>query len=214
MTNNKSSITRRALVLGASSATALGTTGCFGGFNLTGMLYDWNAGISSKWLRWLLFLAIGVILPVYGIAILVDAVVLNSIEFWTGSNPVARSEGSTRVASTRTSDPNVIRHELYENDRKIAVLYAEKVNDSEIRILDADGRTLTTVRGTFDGGLEVRDDEDQQLATLDRDAVSRAAAAVRAGAKPRDVMLDKLAETGQLTRVTQARAGLEQRILL
>jgi hypothetical protein len=214
MTKTKAPISRRAILVGATSATALGTSGCFGSFGLTSMLYDWNAGVDNKWLRWLLFLAIGVILPVYGITLIVDALVLNSLEFWTGSNPVSNSEGPIRVASSKTSNPDVIRHEVYEHDKKIAVLYAEKVNDHEIRILDASGRTITCVRGTFDGGLELLDEQERQLAVLDADDVQDAAAAVRAGQQPRAVMLDKLAETGQLTRVTQAHAGLEQRVML
>ena len=49
---------------------------------------NWNRNISTKFVNELVFLACNVI-PVYGICYLADALVINSIEFWSGSNPMA-----------------------------------------------------------------------------------------------------------------------------
>lgn len=49
---------------------------------------DWNQGVSNKFVNELIFLAFHIV-PVYEIAYLADALVLNSIEFWSGSNPTA-----------------------------------------------------------------------------------------------------------------------------
>jgi hypothetical protein len=69
--------------------SAAGTTGCFGKFSLTRKLYTWNAGVGgNKWVSNLVFWGLCII-PVYQLAGLGDAVVLNAVEFWTGSNPVA-----------------------------------------------------------------------------------------------------------------------------
>ena len=56
---------------------------CIGSFRLTNKLKDWNESIGDKWVNELVFLAMHII-PVYEVSIFVDAVVLNSVEFWTG----------------------------------------------------------------------------------------------------------------------------------
>ena len=61
---------------------------CIGSFGLWNSLKDWNRGVSNKFVNELIFLAFHIV-PVYEIAYLADALVLNSIEFWSGSNPTA-----------------------------------------------------------------------------------------------------------------------------
>ena len=61
---------------------------CIGSFALHGKLLNWNRNISTKFVNELVFLACNVV-PVYGICYLADALVINSIEFWSGSNPMA-----------------------------------------------------------------------------------------------------------------------------
>lgn len=83
---------------------------CIGSFGLHGKLTSWNQSISSKFVNELVFLAFHII-PVYEIAYFADIVVINSIEFWTGSNPIAagttqRVKGSDgrEYAITSTKD--------------------------------------------------------------------------------------------------------------
>lgn len=76
------------LVLTIALACTLFMYSCIGSFGLTNKCYDWNNSIGDKWINELVFLALNIV-PVYEITIFVDAVVLNSIEFWTGNNPVA-----------------------------------------------------------------------------------------------------------------------------
>ena len=66
-------------------------TSCIGSFKLWNNLKDWNQGVSNKFVNELVFIALHIV-PVYEIAYLADVLVLNSIEFWTGSNPVASNE--------------------------------------------------------------------------------------------------------------------------
>ena len=61
---------------------------CIGSFALHQKVLNWNQGIGDKWVNEVVFLALNII-PVYGICYLADAVVINSIEFWSGDNPVA-----------------------------------------------------------------------------------------------------------------------------
>ena len=61
---------------------------CIGSFALHGKLLSWNQGVSNKFVNELVFLAFNII-PVYGVCYLADALVINSIEFWSGNNPLA-----------------------------------------------------------------------------------------------------------------------------
>src|SRR3712207_767327 len=81
-------------------AMSLQMTGCFGKFSLTRAMWDFNKNVSgNKFVQWAVFLVM-IIVPVYGVGTLVDALVINSIEFWTGNNPIGSAEGvdaNTRV---------------------------------------------------------------------------------------------------------------------
>ncbi len=63
---------------------------CMGQFALTKNLYSWNKQISNKFVNELVFLAFW-ILPVYEVCGLADVLVINSIEFWSGDNPLTAS---------------------------------------------------------------------------------------------------------------------------
>lgn len=62
---------------------------CIGSFSLSSKLLAWNQQIGPKFVNELVFFAFWV-LPVYEVSCLADLLVLNSIEFWSGSNPVAQ----------------------------------------------------------------------------------------------------------------------------
>lgn len=61
---------------------------CVGSFGLFNRLSSWNRTLGNKFVNELVFLAFNIV-PVYGVAALADMLVINSIEFWTGSNPMA-----------------------------------------------------------------------------------------------------------------------------
>ena len=66
------------------------TSACYGPFNLTRNIWHWNGSIENKWGREGVFLVLAII-PVYGICMLGDAIIFNSIEFWGGENPIKPS---------------------------------------------------------------------------------------------------------------------------
>jgi len=61
---------------------------CIGSFKLSNKVLDWNKNVGDKFVNEVVFLVF-LCIPVYEITMFADGVVLNSIEFWTGSNPVA-----------------------------------------------------------------------------------------------------------------------------
>ncbi len=81
----KKSIT---LLVAATLAGSLLFSSCIGSFSLTNKLLTWNRNIDSKFVNELVFIAFWII-PVYEISSLADVLVINSIEFWSGNNPVA-----------------------------------------------------------------------------------------------------------------------------
>ena len=63
---------------------------CIGSHALFNKISAWNQGASdNKFINELICIAMWVV-PVYQISLLGDVLVFNSIEFWTGSNPMAK----------------------------------------------------------------------------------------------------------------------------
>ncbi len=107
---------------------------CIGSFNLTRSVYDWNKSVGDKFVNELVFLALNIV-PVYGISVFVDAVVLNSIEFWTNENPMAMKEGdkSEKIVEIDgksyqlTSEKyKMTIQELGENNEKTELVYRDE----------------------------------------------------------------------------------------
>lgn len=99
---------------------------CIGSFSLTNKLLSWNKQIGNKFVNELVFFAFW-ILPVYEVSGLADILVLNSIEFWSGSNPVAKG--------TKVIEGNDGRY-LVKCDGKGYTIKSE--NDGSIVRLDFD----------------------------------------------------------------------------
>lgn len=138
----------------------LTTVGCFGGFELTRKVYDFNKDIDeNKWVRWLAFLGMN-ILPVYGFAVIIDAIFANSIEFWTGDNPIlAAADGETRtvkgaageIIEVTKTGPGVLQvrvHETSGRTEDLTLVFA----DETLTAFAADGSLLGQV-GEKDGEL-------------------------------------------------------------
>jgi hypothetical protein len=68
-------------------AGALVLSSCIGSFGLTNKLLGWNRTLSDKFINELVFI---VIQPAYAVTGVVDLVVLNSIEFWSGKSALAK----------------------------------------------------------------------------------------------------------------------------
>ncbi|MBR9832930.1 DUF3332 domain-containing protein [bacterium] len=115
------------IVFSAMAAMIMITqTGCFGSFELVKKVYDFNDNISSsKFVNSLFFWVTGIILPVYGIAAMVDVVILNLIEFWTGSNPIAMNEGQIEEQLV------TYKGEVYKMTATKNKFHVEKLNGTE-----------------------------------------------------------------------------------
>ena len=70
---------------------------CIGSFALFNTVKDWNENLTdNKFINEVVYLAMCIV-PIYEICYFVDNVVFNSIEFWTGDNPVANAGDVKKV---------------------------------------------------------------------------------------------------------------------
>lgn len=146
------------------------TTACFGPFILTKKLYDWNASHTDPWVQQGVFVVTGVLLPVYGIAFLADAVVFNAIEFWTGVNPLRSSvEADGRRIGEATVEGEAVSVDLKvdeEGEPYLSVIHRvhgevqrrfEVVREGdETRVVDESGSWILSAVHRPDGAMAVR----------------------------------------------------------
>jgi len=95
-------------VAGIALASTLLLSSCIGSFNLSKKVLAWNQTIDSKFVNELVFVALWIV-PVYEVCILADILVINSIEFWSGENPVEagivkKVQGENGIYTVETLD--------------------------------------------------------------------------------------------------------------
>ena len=104
------------------------SAGCFGKFQLTRNLYDINKSIDDKYVR---SAATWIFIIPYALTGILDFVIFNVIEFWTGENPVAsgpvtkvHSQGNARTVLTLSRDGSatVAVIERYEGGKPVSTL--------------------------------------------------------------------------------------------
>lgn len=167
----KKNFIKVALVL--ALAGSLTMSSCIGSFSLSHKLHNWNQHVGDKFVNELVFFAFW-ILPVYEVALLADILVINSIEFWSGNNPVAEGtrviDGNdqryivkcdkTGYTITGETDRSVVRLDFDEMQRSWSVsvdgqdptTFMTFIDDSHVRMITPDG-SFTTVETSRQGVL-------------------------------------------------------------
>lgn len=157
---------RRTAVLALVGVGLVTSSACFGSFNMTRKVYAFNKSVSpDKWVQEIVYLAFTVI-PVYGVVGAVDALILNSIEFWTGTNPIVVSNSITREdggrvvqTSTVTAEERTMTFEEYVADKLVStttVRHATGAESVTVEVRYADGRVESrTVSRLEDGSVLV-----------------------------------------------------------
>lgn len=135
----------RALAL--TSLLTLGV-GCYGQFALTKKIHSWNGQITdNKFVHTLVFWAF-VIVPVYEVAGLADAIVFNLVEFWSGSNPLA---GSGPIQVSAMADGSTVFRTAEHSYR------LQPLGEDAVRFW-VDGTLGGTARRTLEGGVALADE--------------------------------------------------------
>ena len=118
----------RMTVLCAVLSGSLLCTSCIGSFGLWNNLKDWNQSIGNKFVNEVVFLAFHLI-PVYEVAYIADVIVLNSVEFWSGSNPLAdvgkvkTVKGENGEYMVRTNEDGYTITKKGEEDKPLDLVY-------------------------------------------------------------------------------------------
>ena len=147
---------------------------CIGSFALFNKVKNWNDHVGDKFVNELVFVAMW-ILPVYELSFAADLLILNSIEFWSGTNP-ALAQAETKVVDgkdaqylvardatgytiTNTTTKQVTRFNFNASDNSWSlenngqeVKLFTFVDDTHVNILTRDG-SYTTVELSQPGVL-------------------------------------------------------------
>ena len=139
-----------ALLLGATLMSS-----CVGSFALFNKLAKWNKhATKSKFLNEIIFLVIS---PAYAFCSAADALVLNSIEFWTGNNPVANRVGKTR--NIKGDDGLIYAVKYLENGYQItkpdgSVFYFTYNKQENTWYMNAEGKEQKIIHFNGDGSVK------------------------------------------------------------
>ena len=180
---------RKTALLFAMSSLALTQNGCFGEFALTRKAYTYHDEITdSKFVKSLLFWIPGGL--VYMVTTFVDAVILNLIEFWSGTNPLSMAEGeremqlatiigvdykieatedtftTTQLSGDQAGEVRVMK---FDRDEMTWVYSDSKVCEQPVMgFLDAEGENvrLYTDFGTVDMAAADLQDQDLLMAKI------------------------------------------------
>ena len=153
---------------------------CIGSFGLWNKLRGWNENLGNKFVNELVFLAFNII-PVYGIAYFADIIVLNSIEFWSGSNPVAdvgterTVKGENSEYLVRTNEDGYTITKKGEEGKQLDLVYNEE-NRTWSAVSEGESYELITMNE--DGTVTVKMQDGTPLTvTPDMQGLSTARAA-------------------------------------
>lgn len=128
-------------------------TSCIGSHAAFNKVLDWNQSVSNKWVNEILYFAMWCV-PVYEISLLADMWVFNTIEFWSGSNPIAagtvkhvKGSDGREYAITTLKDG----YKVEQSDRSMELKFDEKTQTWSV-VADGKSHKLMTLKkdGTAD----------------------------------------------------------------
>lgn len=134
-------------------AAAITLSSCIGSFGLFNKVLDWNKGLSNKFVNEIVFILIS---PAYAVCGVVDLLVLNTVEFWSGSNPIAKV-GS--VQNVWGQDGRLYAVKTLEDGYEVTKPTGEKVlftYDERLKSwsMEADGQQRELFRFNDDGTIQ------------------------------------------------------------
>lgn len=154
--NQKELTMRKKISMALILAVGISASACYGPFELTKKVYNWNGSLGDKWVVEGAFLVMNII-PVYGAAGFVDAVVLNSVKFWTGksalSSQVIEKDGMKAVM-TGYSAQKVVRMDIYRDGKFVETAVLKPSTDGTMQAVMLDGSRMVSRQAT-DGSFVV-----------------------------------------------------------
>jgi hypothetical protein len=118
---------------------------CLGSFQAFNNLKEWNSGVSeSKFVNNLVFWGL-VIIPVYEVFLVGDAIIFNVIEFWSGSNPIAMKPGESET-QTVMRDGNTYEMVATTNRIRIKVIDGPEFGEKLELFYKPDDKSWNAIR--------------------------------------------------------------------
>lgn len=128
-----------ALMLGIGTLS----TGCMGSWKLTKKVYEFNnEATGNKYYNNIIF---WVFIPIYSTIIAIDACVLNLIEFWTGSNPLAMKEGEVETQTVKAKDGNIYQLTATKNKLKMVQISGKNKGKTQTLIFQPETNSCSIV---------------------------------------------------------------------
>lgn len=138
-------------------AATLLTSSCVGSFSLFNRVAKWNThATSSKFLNEIIFILIS---PAYAVCAVADVLVLNTIEFWSGSNPLAQKVGTVQKVTGKDGLIYAVKtlRNGYEvtspNGEVVSFIYDKKTNSWS---QEQNGKKVEIFRFNDDGTIQAR----------------------------------------------------------
>lgn len=147
---------RHAKSLSVILAAMLLCSSCVGSFALFNKEVGWtNTLTKSKFLNELVFLILSPVHVVCGVA---DVLIFNTVEFWSGSNPIAKNVGKTRQVMGQDGRYYAVKtledgYEITKPDGEMLRFVYDKATDSWAQISNGEVREL--FRFNQDGTVKV-----------------------------------------------------------
>lgn len=163
----------------------LSSTGCYGPFNLTRNVYHWNSGVkgsgevNDKWMKEFVFFGM-IVIPVYMFSTLLDAFIFNSIQFWSGDNPVKVSQDEdgrirevqlgTLTASVKWAEDGKSAHVTYVREGQVVKQMTIERDGDQLHLRDQNGEMVAMSKTANDGSLGFLDREGRMVDRVSAEA--------------------------------------------
>jgi hypothetical protein len=158
---------RSVALIGLLAVVSITASACIGRMAVTREVSKFNLDVSKeKWGREFVFFVLHVI-PVYPLAYMADIWIVNSLEFWTGENPVSgedrlaragerrierAADGSLAIATVRENGS--LDLEVYASDGSAHLVNLAHAPSGDVVASSLDGRELGRMHP--DGSIVVR----------------------------------------------------------
>ena len=142
---------------------------CTGSFQLANKVYTFNREIEDKWVEELVLIGLSA-LQVYSVTLVIDMVVFNAAEFWTGENPLSASKAPGSQERVKVDDQEALMTYLPDGRVKIEINdsgFLFERTDSGVVATSLDGETLYLAETNPDGTVSVYDDSGELIRTFD-----------------------------------------------
>jgi len=162
-------------IIAAAVVASFLLVGCTGSFPLSGKLYKYHRS-QEKWVDEGIFLVCA-ILPVYAVTLTVDYLVLNSIEFWSGKDPLAATGHTESINIATGGDANATLSFDQQSNRMLLSISKDhqpfrdmtiEKTDRGIMAKDPSGQIRFWTMNHEDGSMSLFNGQDQLIQTFDK----------------------------------------------